>query len=152
MRNTPMSSYSRLPNMFEGWLGVHISLVSSNWRDATTYLMHYRGHTLVITFLNIYKQFTVFAKSVCLWSGARFYIPPQSQCRGVLVFPLICAWTNDWANNREAGDLRSHRAHYDITVMIYQVSNTCNLLLWYQTRLHNSACQFIDDKVWLYSG
>ena len=25
---------------------------------------------------------------------------------------LICAWTNDWANNRGAGDLRCHRAHY----------------------------------------
>ena len=30
---------------------------------------------------------------------------------------LICAWTNDWANNRDAGDLRRHRALYDITVM-----------------------------------
>ena len=27
------------------------------------------------------------------------------------------AWTNVWANNREAGDLRCHRAHYDLTVM-----------------------------------
>ena len=23
-----------------------------------------------------------------------------------------------WANNREAGDLRQHRAHYDVTVMV----------------------------------
>ena len=30
---------------------------------------------------------------------------------------LICAWINGWANNREAGDLRRHRAHYDVTVM-----------------------------------
>ena len=28
----------------------------------------------------------------------------------------ICAWTNDWANN--AGDLRCHHAHNDVTVMI----------------------------------
>ena len=27
------------------------------------------------------------------------------------------AWTNDWVNNREAGDLRRHRTHYDVTVM-----------------------------------
>ena len=27
-------------------------------------------------------------------------------------------WTNDWVNNREAGDLRRYRAHYDIIVMI----------------------------------
>ena len=27
------------------------------------------------------------------------------------------AWIADWANNREAGDLRRHRAHYDVIVM-----------------------------------
>ena len=31
---------------------------------------------------------------------------------------LICLWINDWVNNREAGDLRRYRAHYDVTVMI----------------------------------
>ena len=31
---------------------------------------------------------------------------------------FICAWMNSWVNNREAGDLRCHHAHYDITVMI----------------------------------
>ena len=30
---------------------------------------------------------------------------------------LICFSTNGWANNRDAGDLRHHRAHNDITVM-----------------------------------
>ena len=29
----------------------------------------------------------------------------------------ICAWINGWVNNREAGDLRRHRAHYDVIVM-----------------------------------
>ena len=33
------------------------------------------------------------------------------------MFSLICAWINDWVNNRKAGDLRRHRAHYDVTVM-----------------------------------
>ena len=27
-------------------------------------------------------------------------------------------WINDWLNNRETGDLRGHRAHYDVTVML----------------------------------
>ena len=36
---------------------------------------------------------------------------------GALVFSLISAWINGWVNNREAGDLRRHRAHYDVTVM-----------------------------------
>ena len=43
--------------------------------------------------------------------------PYKGQWREALMFPLICAWTNGWANNWDAGDLRSHRALYDITVM-----------------------------------
>ena len=30
---------------------------------------------------------------------------------------LICARINGWVNNREAGDLRRYRRHYDVTVM-----------------------------------
>ena len=30
---------------------------------------------------------------------------------------LICAWINDWVNNHGAGELRCHRARYDVTLM-----------------------------------
>ena len=40
----------------------------------------------------------------------------KSQWRMALMFTLICAWSNGWANNRDAGDLRQHRAHYDVTL------------------------------------
>ena len=43
--------------------------------------------------------------------------PHKRQWRGALMFSLICAWINDWVNNREAGDLRRHRGHYDVSVM-----------------------------------
>ena len=33
------------------------------------------------------------------------------------MFSFICAWINGWLNNRDAGDLRRHRAHYYVTVM-----------------------------------
>ena len=33
------------------------------------------------------------------------------------MFFYICAWINDWVNKREAGDLRHHRAHYDVIAM-----------------------------------
>ena len=39
------------------------------------------------------------------------------------MFSLICAWINNWGHNREAGDLRHHRAHYDVIVMIYLESD-----------------------------
>ena len=41
--------------------------------------------------------------------------PHKGQWRGALMFSLICAWINGWVNNHEAGGLRRHRAHYDIT-------------------------------------
>ena len=44
--------------------------------------------------------------------------PHKSQWRGALIFSLFCAWINGWVNNREAGDLRHHRAHYNFIVMI----------------------------------
>ena len=43
--------------------------------------------------------------------------PHKGPWRGALTFSLICAWTNGWANNRGAGDLRRHRAHYDAILM-----------------------------------
>ena len=30
---------------------------------------------------------------------------------------FICTRINGWVNNGEAGDLRHHRAHYDVAVM-----------------------------------
>ena len=44
--------------------------------------------------------------------------PRKGQWRRALMFSFICAWINNWVNNHEAGDLRCHRPHYDITVMI----------------------------------
>ena len=41
----------------------------------------------------------------------------KDQWRGAVMFSLICAWINGLVNNREVGDLRHHRAHYDVTVM-----------------------------------
>ena len=37
--------------------------------------------------------------------------PHKGQWRGALM------WINGWVNNRDAGDLRRHRAHYDVIVM-----------------------------------
>ena len=49
--------------------------------------------------------------------------PHKGQWRGALMFSLICAWINGWINNGEAGDLRRHRAHYDVTVI--DLKKTC---------------------------
>ena len=43
--------------------------------------------------------------------------PHKGKWRGALVYSLICAWMNNSVNNRQAGDLRRHRAHYHVTVL-----------------------------------
>ena len=56
-------------------------------------------------------------------------VPPhKGQWRGALMFSLICAWTNSWANNQNAGDLRHHCTHYDITVM--DKSTLIQIIAW----------------------
>ena len=43
--------------------------------------------------------------------------PHKGQWREASMFSMICVWINGWVNNREAGDLRRHRAHNDVTAM-----------------------------------
>ena len=63
--------------------------------------------------------------------------PHKGQWRGALMFSLICVWINGWVNNREAGDLRRHRAHYDVTVrgwnfgsQMWRFCQVCTTLLY----------------------
>ena len=39
-----------------------------------------------------------------------------------LMFSVICAWINGWVNTGEAGDLRHHRVHYDVIVIVWVYS------------------------------
>ena len=65
--------------------------------------------------------------------------PHKGQWRGALMFSLIYAWINDWVNNREAGDLRRQRGHYDVIVMIWQfVCNSSKELPG-----HTSSCSWL---------
>ena len=64
---------------------------------------------------------SIFRVTGPLWGGIHrspMDSPLKGYWRGALMFTLICNWTNGWANNRDAGDLRRHRAHYGATVMI----------------------------------
>ena len=63
--------------------------------------------------------------------------PHKGQWRGALIFPLICAWTNGWANNRGTGDLRRHRSHYDVTVMFVHFACSYPYLILLCTYIHH---------------
>ena len=59
----------------------------------------------------------------CCWPFVRrihrSQVNSTSKCQWheALLFSFICAWTNGWVNNRDAGDSRRHRAQYGVTVM-----------------------------------
>ena len=63
--------------------------------------------------------------------------PHKGQWRGALMFSLICVWINGRVNNREAGDLRRDRAHYDVTVMMTQFYGIPHGLFY---RLWSTSC------------
>ena len=46
---------------------------------------------------------------------------------------LICAWTDGYGNNQDAGELRRHRTHYDVTVM----HDGCLALITYPQKMSN---------------
>ena len=62
----------------------------------------------------------------CYWSFVRgihrspVNSPHKGQWRGPLMFSLICTWIHRWVNNRDAGNLRHHCAHYDVIVIKLQ--------------------------------
>ena len=91
--------------------------------------------------------------------------PHKGQWRGALMFTLICARINGWVNNREAGDLRRHRTHYDVIVMFinlltqkhrhnqnpFRCSQHQSLLLFCQSGLkskHSTWWYQDDPHVW----
>ena len=61
--------------------------------------------------------------------------PHKGQWHWDFMFSLICAWVNSRVNNREAGDLRCHHAHYDVIIMPW----VCGELLLFGT----------SDKIYL---
>ena len=69
--------------------------------------------------------------------------PHKGLWRGDLVLSLICAWTNGWANKRNDGDLRCQSAHYDVTVMRY------NIYVIYSYVFRNSLKSPPVDHAWL---
>ena len=51
------------------------------------------------------------------FTGHRWIPHTKTSDTELLCFFFICAWINGWVNNREAGDLRRHCAHFNVIVM-----------------------------------
>ena len=95
--------------------------------------------TLILCLLNDdaikWKHFRVTGRLCGEFTGHRWNPRTQKgQWRWALVISLICAWMNDWVNNRETGEVRRYRAYYDVTVITWPVhgyltgrDNLCNI-------------------------
>ena len=72
--------------------------------------------------------------------------PHKGQWPGALMLCLICASTGGSANIRDAGYLRRHRAHYDVTIM--KITHNGRLVLLSTQWIWRSNC--VMSRVWLY--
>ena len=64
-----------------------------------------------------WKHFPRYRPFVCGEFTGHRWIPRKGQWRRALLLFFMGAWINGWVNDREAGNLRRQRAHYDVTVM-----------------------------------
>ena len=89
------------------------------------YLFHTIDHTVSSTtnhdnFKTHHAEVTKWEHFPRNWLFVRWIQRPavdshrKCQWHGALMFSLICTWVN----NRDAGDLRCRRAHYDVTVTV----------------------------------
>ena len=62
----------------------------------------------------LFPRYRPFVRGINRWP---MNSPHKGQWRGALYFLWPAPWINGWVNNGEAGDLRRHRARYDVIVM-----------------------------------
>ena len=69
-----------------------------------------------------------------------------------LMLSLIWAWINGWVNNREAGDLRRHRAHYDVIIMCISLAISWGLTHWPPRRFKRNFREVIFKLILVTDG
>ena len=88
---------------------------------------------------NVFSWYTIFHDDVIKWKHFPRYWPwdftghwlisrTKASDAELWCFLWSAPWINGWVNNREAGDLRRHRAHYDVIVMFAFPRNISHLV------------------------
>ena len=63
--------------------------------------------------------------------------PHKGPVMRILMFSLVCTWTNGWVNNRGAGHFKPHRAHLDVCVNNRWEKSLSELSIWGNTCIKN---------------
>ena len=104
---------------FGQWLGAEQAtshFLKQSWSGSLTHICSTCGDELHDNVIK-WKHFLRYWPFVRGIHRSPVNSPHKGKWRGVLILSLICAWINGWVNNREAGDLRRHSAHYDVIAM-----------------------------------
>ena len=109
------------------WLWIHSPINPCNWHGLPLTMPTEPDDVIK------WKHFPRYWPSVRGIHRSPVNSPHKGQRRGALMFSLVCVRINGWVNNGEAGDLRRHRAHYDVIVM-----NFSNLLNGLRACIHVS--------------
>ena len=115
------------PNVYSWWLKLSLTWAIkydseiNHTSFCTSMIHHFFVHILQITHDDVikWKHFLRHWPFVRGIHRSSVNSPHRGQWRGALKFFFICTRINGWVNNREAGDLRRHCAHYDVIVMGY---------------------------------
>ena len=99
---TSVISEPLLPN--ERWVYIYFMI----------FLFKLSIHTSDTDFITWWRhKLETFSELLVLCEGN----PPATGGFPSKMYSLIRAWTNGWISTRDAGDLRRHRDHHDVTVM-----------------------------------
>ena len=129
------------------FLGIYcISLApgkcASNWNlNLSTYYMNWYFEQFMMTSSN--ENISALLALCAGNSPVIGEFPSQRPVTRALMFSMICVWTNGWVNNRDTGDLRRNRAHYDATVMSCEI--VLNGMPQYPT---DDKLTLVDFDVW----
>ena len=91
----------------------HVYLMRSWPEDVSLHLMSFSTHDDVIKW-KYFPRYCLFVRGI---HRSPVNSPYKGQWCGALMFSLICTCINGWVNNHDAGDLKRHRASYDVIVM-----------------------------------
>ena len=101
--------------------------MASNAENVSIWWRHHVSASSFREYANMMTSPTrnIFCVTGPLWGefAGHQWIPVKKASDAELwCFLLICTWLNGWANHRDAGDLRRHHAHYDVTSIWSNVS------------------------------